>query len=181
MNKKALDSDEERIYIGLEDIESRTGNLLMSSFNNQKNIEGESIIFETNDVLFGKLRPYLAKCILASFPGRCTTELLVLRCSNIMPKYIFYLMLSEKFINIVNSSTYGTKMPRTNWDFIGNLYIPLPNKFEQESIIDWLNKKCEEIDFLIMSIKQQIQKLKEYRQSLIFEAVTGKIDLRDYE
>jgi restriction endonuclease S subunit len=179
-NVKASELDNDKVYIGLENIESKTGKLLIGDIDEQQNIEGTSNIFEVNDVLFGKLRPYLAKCIIANFSGRCTSELLVLRCSQVLPKYMFFLMLSEKFIDVVNSSTYGAKMPRANWDFIGNLKIPLPNKEEQKKIIEFLSKKSNEIDDLVSKIKEQIQKLKEYRQSLISEAVTGKIDVRDY-
>lgn len=179
-NVKASELDNDKVYIGLENIESKTGKLLIGDIDEQQNIEGTSNIFEVNDVLFGKLRPYLAKCIIANFSGRCTSELLVLRCSQVLPKYMFFLMLSEKFIDVVNSSTYGAKMPRANWDFIGNLKIPLPNKEEQKKIIEFLSKKSNEIDDLVSKIKEQIQKLKEYRQSLISEAVTGKIDARDY-
>jgi type I restriction enzyme S subunit len=133
-------------------------------------------------VLFGKLRPYLAKCIIADFDGRCTSELLVLRTTSyILPEYLCFLMLSPKFIDVVNSSTYGAKMPRASWDFIGNLQIPLPSIKEQEEIVEYLTEFMSRIDDLISDINTQIQKLKEYRQSLISEAVTGKIDVRVFE
>lgn len=71
-------------------------------------------------------------------------------------------------------------MPRASWDFIGNLEIPLPSIKEQEDIVEYLTEFISRIDDLISDINTQIQKLKEYRQSLISEAVTGKIDVRDY-
>ena len=90
-------------------------------------------------------------------------------------------MLSPKFIDVVNSSTYGAKMPRASWDFIGNLEIPLPSIKEQEEIVEYLLELTRKVDELIFDISTQIQRLKEYRQSLISEAVTGKIDVRDYK
>ena len=132
-------------------------------------------------MLFGKLRPYLAKCIIADFDGRCTSELLVLKTTSyILLKYLHFFMLSPKFIDVVNSSTYGAKMPRASWDFIGNLQIPLPSIKEQEDIVEYLTEFISRIDDLISDINTQIQKLKEYRQSLISEAVTGKIDVREF-
>ena len=179
-NVKAVDSDDDKTYIGLENIESRTGKLLLN--NSEQLLIGEtSNIFKKDDVLFGKLRPYLAKCIIANFDGRCTSELLVLKTSSsILPGYLYFLMLSSNFIDVVSSSTYGAKMPRASWDFIGNLLIPLPSVKEQEEIVNYLSEFINKIDDLLFEINTQIQKLKEYRQSLIFEAVTGKIDLRDY-
>jgi len=180
-NIKASDSDNDKTYVGLENIEPKTGKLLINN-NDEQQIIGETAnIFKKGEVLFGKLRPYLAKCIVANFNGRCTSELLVLRTtSNILPEYLYFFMLSPIFIDVVNSSTYGAKMPRASWDFIGNLKIPLPNIKEQEEIVEYLIKLTNKIDDSISDISTQIQKLKEYRQSLISEAVTGKIDVRDY-
>ena len=172
INVKASDSDNNKTYIGLENIESKTGKLLVDDIDEQQVIEGTSNVFEKNDVLFSKLRPYLAKCLIADFSGRCTSELLVLRCKGILPKYMFFFMLSPKFIDVVNSSTYGTKMPRANWDFIGNLKIPLPSQEEQKSIIEYLSKKCNEIDALIEDKEKLIELLQEKRQTIITEAVT---------
>lgn len=181
-NVKASDSDNDKTYVGLESIESKTGKLLTNN-NDEQQAAGETAnIFRKGDVLFGKLRPYLAKCIVADFNGRCTSELLVLRTgSNMLPEYLYLFMLSPIFIDVVNSSTYGAKMPRASWDFIGNLRIPLPSIKEQEEIVEYLIKLKNNMDDLISDISTQIQKLKEYRQSLISEAVTGKIDVREFE
>lgn len=181
-NIKASDSDNDKTYVGLENIEPKTGKLLINNNDIQQIIGETANIFKKGDVLFGKLRPYLAKCIVANFNGRCTSELLVLRTtSNILPEYLYFFMLLPIFIDVVNSSTYGAKMPRASWDFIGNLKIPLPNIKEQEEIVEYLIKLTNKIDDLISDISTQIQKLKEYRQSLISEAVTGKIDVREFE
>jgi type I restriction enzyme S subunit len=181
-NVKAVDSDNDKTYIGLENIESRTGKLLLNRNDEQQLIGETANIFKKGDVLFGKLRPYLAKCIIADFDGRCTSELLVLRTTSyILPEYLCFLMLSTKFIDVVNSSTYGAKMPRASWDFIGNLQIPLPSIKEQEEIVEYLTEFISRIDGLITDINTQVQKLKEYCQSLISEAVTGKIDVRGYD
>ena len=180
-NVKASDSDNDKIYVGLESIEPKTGKLLTNNNDEQQAVGETANIFRKGDVLFGKLRPYLAKCIVADFNGRCTSELLVLRtASDMLPEYLYLFMLSPIFIDVVNSSTYGAKMPRASWDFIGNLKIPLPNIKEQEEIVEYLIKLTNNMDDLISDISTQIQKLKEYRQSLISEAVTGKIDVREF-
>ena len=85
-------------------------------------------------------------------------------------------MLSHKFIQIVNSLTYGTKMPRASWEFIGDLKIPLPPLNEQRQIAEFLDKKCEKIDKAISLIEQEINKMKEYKTSLIDKAVKGQIN-----
>lgn len=83
-------------------------------------------------------------------------------------------MISYGFLDVVNASTYGTKMPRANIDFIKNCCIPIFNMEEQKQIADYLDKKCADIDRLISIKQQKIEELKEYKKSLIYEYVTGK-------
>jgi len=162
-------------YIGLEHIESRTGKLLTQEM---QTIDGKSKIFRTGDVLFGKLRPYLAKVIRTTFNGQCTGELLVMRPKLTIQDYLFYYILSRDFIDIVNSSTYGAKMPRANWEFIGSLPLLLPPETEQNTITEFLDRETKYIDKLVMNVQNSIDKLLEYRLSLISACVTGKIDVR---
>ena len=168
------------VYIGLENIESKTGMYLATE---DVEIDGAALKFNEGNVLFGKLRPYLAKVLLANFEGRCSTEILVLETigSIINNRYLKNVLLTPTFIDEVNSSTYGSKMPRANWSFIGNTLIPLPPLNEQEVIIKEIIAVEEGYLFAKNALKKQIEKLKEYRQALIYEAVTGKIDVRDME
>ncbi len=158
--------------IGLENIESKTGKFIPSS---EVVFEEDGIGFKKGDILFGKLRPYLAKVFLTDRDGICVSEFLVLKIKSESNKFIKFLMLSSLFIDIVDSSTYGTKMPRANWEFIGNLKIPLPPLKEQEQIVNFLDEKCEKIDLLIEKTKKQIKLIKEYKTTLINQAVCGRI------
>ncbi len=117
-------------YIGLENIQSWTGQFVSSD--GPATPDGTANTFASSDLLFGKLRPYLAKAFKAEYDGRCSTELLVLRPKKVARGFLFYHCLTDRFIRIVDSSTYGAKMPRANWDFIGNLprpaWWPMPEK-----------------------------------------------------
>lgn len=130
--------------------------------------------------MFGKLRPYLRKCIVAPQEGRCTSEFLVLKSNTdiLCPEYLKSIMLSNDYIENINSSTYGAKMPRASWGFIGNVKIPLPSYSEQMKMMKEVDHVTKNIDELQRKLNFQITKLKDYRESLIYEAVTGKIDLR---
>tara|TARA_R110002049_G_scaffold34058_2_gene111562 strand:+ start:454 stop:1764 length:1311 start_codon:yes stop_codon:yes gene_type:complete len=166
--------------IALENIESNTGRLL---FEDSKEFQGELKLFEKGDVLFNKLRPYLAKVLLAPEDGECVSELLVFRAlDNVLSnEFLFYRMISEQIISIVDSSTYGAKMPRASVDFILNISLALPSLKEQVEIVSGITKKLTIAENLKNQTITSIQKLKEYRQSLISEAVTGKIDVRDWQ
>ena len=157
-------------YIGLENIESGSGRYIDTT----SEVEGMANRFWKNNVLFGKLRPYLSKVYLAEKGGICSTEFIVYDTKSNNCRFIHKLLLSQAFIDVVNSSTYGAKMPRANSEFINNIYVQIPPLSEQQSIANYLDKKCSEIDELISIKQQKIEKLKDYKKSLIFECVTGK-------
>lgn len=103
---------------------------------------------------------------------------MVLRPSvQIDSKFLYYRVLSNDFIRVIDGSTYGTKMPRASWDFIGNLFIPYPSIEEQRRIVDFLDRKTAQIDAQVTREQKSIELLKEFRTSLISEVVTGKIDV----
>lgn len=157
-------------YIGLEHLVGFSE--IMVETENTYNNDGANICF-TNDVLFGKLRPYLGKAKVVSETCCCSTEFLVLKEAPV-PKYLRYLMLSNWFIEIVNASTYGTKMPRANADFIMGMLVPRIPVSEQQEIAKYLDQKCAEIDSLVAIKQQKIEELKDYKKSIIYEYITGK-------
>ncbi len=160
-------------YIGLENIESFTGKYVGTT---ETEIDGVSVKFNCGDILFGKLRPYLAKCYITEFSGLCSSEFLVLnkmKCSN---KYLQYLLLSPTVVDAVNASTYGAKMPRASWSFIGQMHFPFPDISTQHIISDYLDHKTAAIDSLVEDKQKLIELLKEKRQAVISEAVTKGLD-----
>lgn len=162
-------TDESLTYIGLENIESFTGRL-----SNTKFVTADSTcnLFKIGDILFNKLRPYLTKSIIADFEGKCTTELLVLRGFKGDTKYLNYILLSPEYIGYIDSSTYGSKMPRANWNFIGNVNIPFPPLVEQQHIVSFLDEKTAKIDEYIDKKNKEIEALKEWKKALIAHVVT---------
>lgn len=174
-NEKTESQKSDLRYIGMENIVSNTGELTETILE----AEGVANIFHQNEILFGKLRPYLAKVYLAQMDGICSTEFLVYKTSKqIFNKFAFYLMICPNFIETVNSSTYGTKMPRANSDFLANLSIPIPPLPEQLAIAEFLDKKTAQIDKAIAHHQNQIERLKEYQQSLVNDVVMGKMRIK---
>jgi len=155
--------------IGLEHIESWTGRLIQ----NDTEFDGDGPCFRKNDILFGKLRPYLAKVYLASFTGKAIGDFFVFRPEpHILPKYGHRLMLSQNFIEITNSSTFGSKMPRVSPDFISDLDTIIPPFTEQTAIAAYLDHKTTEIDELIAGKKRLLELYEEEKTALINQAVT---------
>jgi type I restriction enzyme, S subunit len=162
-------------YVGLENVESWTGQLIQNGNLpdlDEKENAATGNRFYPGNVLFGKLRPYLAKVFVAENYGCCTSELLVFCPLKYDSNYLKYLILTPDFVNLVNSSTYGVKMPRASWDFIGNIFLPTPHVKRQQSIARFLDRKTAAIDTLIAKKQRLIQLLEEKRTALINQAVT---------
>jgi type I restriction enzyme, S subunit len=172
LTDKKVEADEENPvpYVGLENIESWTGRLL--PLDPDLIPSGTANEFKAGNTLFGKLRPYLAKACNPDFSGLCSTELLVLECRGINRRALLYLLLSDGFINLVDSSTYGSKMPRANWGFIGDCRVPIATPDEQRAIADFLDRETAKIDKLVARKRTLVERLKEKRTALIARTVT---------
>ena len=178
INERAIDPALKKV--ALENIESGTGKYLETD----SEYEGEGIMFHKDDILFGKLRPYLAKVYQAEFEGQSVGDIYVFRGKEgTNPDFLKYMLISDLFISVVDGSTYGAKMPRANWDFISNLKIAIPCLEEQTKIANYLDYKIGKIDSLISAKGRQIEDLQQYRSSIISEAVTRglnpNVELKD--
>jgi type I restriction enzyme S subunit len=163
-------------YVGLENIQSKTGKLLgAQGLEADEFADGTSTVnlFEAGDVLFGKLRPYLAKAWVSTFAGACTTEALVLRPNAcIRSDYLCRVILSPDFIREVDTTTFGSKMPRADWADIGNIEISVPPLAVQREIEQSLHAQASQIEALIASKQRLLDLLTEKRRALIASAVT---------
>ena len=172
-------SEKPNYVLALENIKSWTGEIIGNPLENK--MEGDVTLFKKDDILFNKLRPYLAKVIKTQCDGGCVGELLVLRPNQFLtPTFLYYRMISEAIITIVDNSTYGTKMPRASWEkFISLIGVGFPSIDEQNKITDYIENKISDITLLLFKSQQEIELLKEYKTALISEVVTGKVDVRD--
>ena len=159
-------------FIGLENVESGTGRLL--GYSNEA--ESNSLLVRSGDVLFGKLRPYLSKTLLVEEEASCSGEFAILRACRVEPNYLKYITLDPAFVKQVDVSTYGTKMPRANWSYIGNLLIPIPDITEQHAIVSYLDTRCASIGEAISRHRQAIDKLEEYRRAIISCVIGGRAE-----
>ena len=166
------------LYVALEHVESWTGRLRHAGLD--VSFDSQVKCFRSGDVLFGKLRPYLAKVTRPTSDGICVGEFLVLRPrhSNATAPYMEQLLRSKPIIDAVNRSTFGAKMPRADWQFMGGMAIALPPLPEQAAIVRFLDYADRRIRRYIRAQQQLIALLEEQKQALIHQAVTGQIDVR---
>lgn len=158
--------------IGLENIESNSGKYILT----ESIFDGDGVDFDRGDILYGKLRPYLNKVWLAEFDGNAVGDFYVYRAKNgYLNSFAKYLLMSSCFVGISNASTYGAKMPRVSSQFIHSLHFPVPPLSEQRAIVSYLDDKTTKIDTLTSKLQQEIESIKEYKQRLISDVVTGQI------
>ena len=166
---KAIDTSWQ---MGLENVESWSGRFIET----ESEFAGSGLAFIPNDILFGKLRPYLAKAYLADNSGEAVGDFFVLRPRTILANYLHKYILSTSVINTLNASTIGAKMPRVSWEDMGGLSVAVPTVEEQTQIARFLDHETARIDALIAEQQRLIELLKEKRQAMISHAVTKGLD-----
>ena len=166
------------LYVALEHVEGWTGRIRHTSLD--VSFDSQVKYFRSGDVLFGKLRPYLAKVTRPTSEGVCVGEFLVLRPrhANATAAYMEQLLRSKPIVDAVNSSTFGAKMPRADWQFMGGMAVVLPPIPEQAAIVRFLDYADRRIRRYIRAKQKLVTLLEEQKQALIHRAVTGKVDIR---
>ncbi|MGN8791612.1 restriction endonuclease subunit S [Acidaminococcus fermentans] len=172
-NEKGYYQKDKDKYLGLENVVGFSNTIIETESSYENGIYD---IYKAGDVLFNKLRPYLGKVIISSDNGFCTGEFIRLYDFQGDIRFLRYWMIDQSFIDEVDNSTYGAKMPRANSNFILNLAIPRISYNEQNKIANYLDAKCADIDALQQDLQSEIEALKEYKKSVITEAVTKGLD-----
>lgn len=174
--KTSLMHPENNKYIGLENVISYSDVINTTDTEYTESIQK---VCKKGALLFSKLRPYLAKVIIAPFDGYCTNEFLEFDYFYGDMRFLKHCLRNPKFINEVDNTTYGVKMPRTNTGIVLNQYIPLPPLPEQQRIADFLDTKCNILDRTIDAVSRQIEDLEKYKKALITKTVTKGICKKD--
>ena len=134
-------------------------------------------VVKADDVIISTVRTYLRAVAIIrekNSPQIVSTGFLALRSKNgiIHPTYLYYAVLSDNFIQNVESQSVGISYPAINSTTISTIKLPIAPYKEQQRIADYLDRKCSQIDAIIARQQEVIEKLKAYKLSVITEAVT---------
>ena len=168
-------ADDSKEFLALENVESWTGRLVGLD-ERPDSVDSSVSVFSETDVLFGKLRPYLAKVCRPDFRGVCSTELLCVSPMSYCCDYLFWLLISKGFIDVINAESYGVKMPRTSWAQMGAHYCPVPPLSEQQAIAGHLDVETAKIDQAMSLLRRELETLEQFKKSVIHETVTKGLD-----
>lgn len=140
-----------------EDIEAGSGTLNKDVKLKEKNKKGT--VFNKNDILFGKLRPYLMNWLLADFKGVAVGDFWVLRSQNCDPKFVYSLIHSKSFQEVANRSS-GSKMPRADWNLVSNTLFFVPSQNNEQRKIGELFSSLDKVITLHQRKLEIYKKLK---------------------
>lgn len=155
-------------FLGLAGVESQTGEL--SGTNEEAT--GQAFTYQAGDVLYGRLRPYLNKVLLAEESGICSTEFHVMRVKNtsaILPEYLSAIMLSDLIVAQTKHMMTGNTHPRISNEDVKNLYIPLPELSMQQTIISELGQRRAKARILKQEAEQDWKIAKAQFEKKLFD------------
>ena len=167
---KAKDIQATIKYIGLEHIDRR--NVALEQYGLGADVSSNKYVFEKNDILFGKLRPYFHKVCFSPFSGVCSTDILVIR-----PKsyeyfaFCLFAFFQDDVVDYANLGSGGTRMPRTDWAALKQYPISIPDKSTLQRfngiVLLSINKITENL--------AQIQTLEKLRDTLLPKLMSGEV------
>ena len=132
--------------------------------------------FSEGDTLMANIRPYLKKIWYADFSGCCSADVLVVHCNEgIVPKYLYYLVANDRYINyVMNGGTKGIKMPRGDRKFIMHYPVMIPT---DEKIQQTLSEILTSMDNEIIALEEEKDKMLQIKAGAMDDLLTGRIRL----
>ena len=160
-------------YIGLEHIEKNNG---IVGFSSSEGVKSIKTLFNKNDVLYGKLRPYLDKHDIAEYNGMCSTDIIVYRCELKETAIILnYVMSTKQFIEYAVTNSKGINLPRTSEKIISEYKLQLPLLTEQKEIVRLLDKFLSVEDKVKPPCQNTLEAIATMRKSILAKAFRGEL------
>jgi type I restriction enzyme S subunit len=163
-------------YVGLEHIPRKS--LSLVDWDDASGLESAKAAFRKGDVLFGKLRPYFHKVVIAPFDGVCSTDILV--CQPTKPSYrgvATQHLFSDELISYADRLSNGAKMPRVNWGDLAAYQVVLPTEVVSEAFSKAIDPLIERITHNV----QEAKTLESLRDTLLPRLISGQIQISDVQ
>jgi type I restriction enzyme S subunit len=151
--------------IGSENIESHSGKLVNVKSAGDKGVISGNYAFDENDILYSKIRPALNKVAAPAFKGICSADIYPIRPADgsLLRSYLFYLLLSQEFLDYAIRNSERGKIPKINRDALVTYKALIPSPDEQQRIADCLTS----LDDLIAAQTQKHEALKTHKKGLM--------------
>ena len=160
-------------YVGLEHIESNTGTFLGNL--EPQEVKSSTFYFTEENVLYGRLRPYLNKVFLPNFKGHCSTEIFPIKVKKeLVREFLFYWLIREEIVKKIDATWTGARMPRANMNQVLEFDFAFPPLPEQKRIVATLDQCFTAIDKAKANAEQSLKNAKELFESYLQEVFGGK-------
>ena len=170
---KLKDLKPDSIYIGLEHLLIKS--ITITNREVAESINSNKLLFEKDDILFCKIRPYLHKVGLATVNGSCSSDTIVIKAKEqqCLP-YVLQIVFSNSFINYATVTAKGTKMPRADWGVLQKIPMRKPSNDLLEKFNNLLFPMFEQINILSESNRL----LEKTRDKLLPRLISGKLSIK---
>lgn len=160
-------------FIGMDHVEPHTTKIVGHVPSRQ--MKSSASRFYQNDVLYGRLRPYLNKVAQPGFDGLASGEFIVFEGNARMePSFLRYRLHARDFVSFASHLNEGDR-PRVNFKQIGNFRVLVPPREEQKRIVEKIEALFDEIDRGVESLRAAKRRIEQYRQSLLKAAFEGRL------
>lgn len=175
--KSYPDKESDLKFLGMDSIEpNSTKPHFFYKFSEMKSAGN---LFTSNQVLYGRMRPYLNKVWVADCDGVASGEFIVMTCKeSILPLYLLNILHHQDFVKFANSKTSGDR-PRISFDEVSEFEILIPPITEQNEILNEIESRLSVCDKIEESIEQGLQQAEALRQSILKKAFEGKLVPQD--
>lgn len=165
-------------FVGLKHIDS--GVSILKHWGDASEVKSVKSRFYPNDILYGKLRPYLDKAVIAEMAGICSDDILVFTAnSKMIPRFLVYLLHSHTFRSYAIATSSGITLPRTSWNALGKFTFALPSIAEQEQVVSELERHLSIADKVEATIMSELIRAERLLQSILKQAFSGKLVPQD--
>ena len=160
--------------VGLEHFDSKS--LVLSRYENTEELGSQKYKFAQGQILFGKLRPYFHNIALPFFDGVCSTDILVIEAKRSNWRlFVFFFLNQDWVVEAATQSASGTRMPRTNWKFLGSLPIHFPDT----KLLSEFNSVVEPIVTKMSKNWSEITLLQDQRNTLLPKLISGEVRVQN--
>lgn len=167
-------SIEDIVYLGLEHIESQTGQIIGKGVSSD--VRSTKATFKKGDLLYGKLRPYLNKVYLSEIDGICSTDILVFpKSKNLLNNYIAYRFLSDDFVRYANDNSTGVQHPRIKFDALSKFIVLIPPLNEQRRIVAKIEELTAHSKRARAALDDVPKLIEQFKQSVLAAAFRGDL------
>jgi type I restriction enzyme S subunit len=171
---KVSSLDSETNYVGLEHLPRNS--LFFRTWSSAEKVQSGKSVFNLNDILFGKLRPYFHKVVVSPVAGVCSTDIVVIQSldSKIDP-YTASLVNQDEFITFVTNRSSGTRMPRTSWQEMCEFKIAFPGL----NLMQKYNELLEPLFSLAISVCLESNSFENIKEPLLPRLISGELQIPD--